>query len=201
MHPRLVVHGQGILRQCRAQFALEGDTPGQPPVHRFSEETIAVSATVLDAIHGDVGTLNQRFRRTARFGVHGDTDACARGELVPIDNERIANTFRDFAHDHLGVAPCANIRQQQCELVAAETGNRVALSEATLQTLRHRLQKPIADRVPVLVVDQLESIEIQKHDRQAPTAATRLRHRQVEAVVQQYAVRQVCEPVVVRAKI
>ena len=55
--------------------------------------------------------------------------------------------------------------------------------------------------MPVLVVDQLESVEIQKHHRKALAVATRLRHRQVKAVVQQYAVRQVCEPVVVRAKI
>ena len=38
--------------------------------------------------------------------------------------------------------------------------------------------------MPVLVVDQLESVEIQKHHRKALAVATRLRHLQVKAVVQ-----------------
>lgn len=58
-----------------------------------------------------IGALNQRFDRGARLRVHGDTDARARVELVPIDNERIANTFRDSTHDDFCVPPCANIRQ------------------------------------------------------------------------------------------
>ena len=56
--------------------------------------------------------------------------------------------------------------RQNRELVAAEAGQRVALTQARLEPARHGDQQLVADQVAEAVVDDLEAIEIEVEHRE-----------------------------------
>ncbi len=78
---------------------------------------------------------------------------------------------------------------------------RVAAAQATLQSIRDGLQQPVAHRMTERIVDDLEAVEIEEHHREPSLVPPRLRDREVQAVFQQRAVRQVRQQVVVRLEI
>ena len=80
------------------------------------------------------------------------------------------------------------------EFVAAETSHRIDAAHHALQALGHRAQQRVADRMAERIVDALEAVEIEEHDRELVAAAERLFH----LVAEQHAVRQIGERVVAR---
>ena len=128
-------------------------------------ELHAVAALVLRRIAGDVGRAHDaRDRRGIRGDFH-DTDAHAHREHAVLPDEavvtdRLTQRLRD-AQRLLERA----VREQHPELVAAETGERIARAHARLQDAGDLPQQLISRRVPAGVVDQLEliEIEIQEH--------------------------------------
>ncbi len=72
----------------------------------------------------------------------------------------------------------------------------VRLADAGAQALGDRAQHLVADRMAQRVVDVLEPVAIEEQHREAPAIAARQRDRTREAIVQQQAVRQVSERVV-----
>jgi len=54
-----------------------------------------------------------------------------------------------------------DLGQQQDELVAAGSGDRVGVAQAGAEPHRHRLEQPVADHVDEPVVDVLEVVEVQ----------------------------------------
>ena len=62
------------------------------------------------------------------------------------------------------------------EFVAAEAGHRVGAAHHALQALGHRAQQRVADRMAERIVDALEAVEIEEHDRElvrrAPSACS-----------------------------
>ena len=57
------------------------------------------------------------------------------------------------------------------------------------------LQQPVAGLVAEAVVDDLEAVQVQEHQRHGPTRALRARHRLAQAVAEQHAVGQAGEAV------
>ena len=80
------------------------------------------------------------------------------------------------------------------EFVAAEPGDRIDAAHDALQALGHRAQQRVADRMAERIVDALEAVEIEEHDRELVAAPERLLH----LVLEQHAVRQIGERVVAR---
>src|SRR6185295_1868171 len=84
-----------------------------------------------------------------------------------------------------------------CELVAANTCQRVARPQYTAQTARHRLQNLIAHSMAKRVVDLLEAIDIEAvHSKSL--ARPQLRQRLRECLAQGTAVRKIGEGVMAR---
>ena len=80
------------------------------------------------------------------------------------------------------------------EFVAAEAGHRIDAAHHALQPLGHRAEQRIADRMAERIVDALEAVEVEEHDRELFAAAERLLH----LVAEQHAVRQIGQRVVAR---
>ena len=83
-----------------------------------------------------------------------------------------------------------DFQHQEEELVTATAAYRVATSHDDLQTLRNLLQYPVAGFMPVRIVDALELIKVDKHNRQAPIVALRLRQAVAQPVFEELQVRQ-----------
>ena len=92
----------------------------------------------------------------------------------------------------------ADAFEQDRELVAAEARHRVGRSRRLHQPLRRRLQQAIAGVVAERVVDVLEVVEVEEHDRHAQLRALRQRQRVLDPVPEQAAVGEQRERVVER---
>jgi hypothetical protein len=57
---------------------------------------------------------------------------------------------------------------QHHELLAPKTTEHIAAAQALTDALAQFLQHPVTDRMPVLIVDPLEVIDIQHDHRQCP---------------------------------
>ena len=64
-----------------------------------------------------------------------------------------------------------DIRAKHHELFAAQTTEHIGAPQPMTNALTHDLQHPIAHRVPVLVIDPFEVVDIEHDHRQLATAA------------------------------
>ena len=100
-------------------------------------------------------------------------------------------------HDRLGQPRRLLVHQQQHEFVAPQAGHGVALAQSLGQARGHRLQQAVAHRVAQRIVDELEIIQVDEHNPDRVGVARRKGDRLVEPVVEQGAVGQERERVMV----
>lgn len=89
-------------------------------------------------------------------GASRDADARARAQLPAVDVERRLERPGepiDEPSDHVAARA---VGHEDRELVAAETGDGVALAHAPVKTLGERAEQLVAVQVPERVVDDLE---------------------------------------------
>ncbi len=113
-----------------------------------------------------------------------------------IDREGNLEALQEAARRSLGPGGIG-VGQDEEELVAAEVGDGVALPDALQQLLGRHFQEAIAGLVPQGIVDLLEAVEIQQHDRQRFLVPPRPRQGLLQTVVEEKAVRQAGQGVVV----
>jgi hypothetical protein len=152
---------------------------------------------VLGAVHRRVGVAQQRLDVAAVLRVEADAGAAGERQVVAVDVHRQADLVDDALHraeDHFlaGV-----VVEDHHELVAAQARHRVALAQHRAQPLGHALQQLVAHAVAEAVVDELEVVQVDEHHRHGARRALR-EHRLAHPVVQQVAVGQAGERVVVR---
>ena len=122
-----------------------------------------VLARALRGVECLVGGLDQVVRGGRHvLGQGGDAEARRHattvGELVR--GEHVA--------DSVGVEPRARFgrfHQEDGELVAAVAADDVDAARVPQENLRHAPKRLVARSVPELVVDRLEGVEIEQHDR------------------------------------
>ena len=88
---------------------------------------------------------------------------------------------------------------QHGELVAAEAGQGVDGAQRPAQPMGHTLEEPVAHLVAEAVVDELEAVEVEEHERHAVVLALGPAQRQLQAVHEQHAVGEPGELVVHRS--
>ena len=109
-----------------------------------------------------------------------------------------AHDLDDALRQCLGARAALGRDLQDRELVAAEPRHRIDLAHAAAQPLRHVMQQLVAGRVAERVVDRLEAVEVDQHQREALAVAALARERVLDAVAQQHAVGEAGERVVMR---
>ena len=165
-HDRLVVDLEVVGGDRAAQVVLEAEAVANAGVHVRVEHFVARLAARLGVIHRGVGVAHHLVRVRVVGRTERDADA-GRGEhFAAADRERRAQRLLDPEGDAVGLAVVAESVQEDRELVAAEAGEHVALSQARLEPPRHRDQQLVADQVTEAVVDDLEAIEIEIEDRE-----------------------------------
>lgn len=108
----------------------------------------------------------------------------------------------DPAADGLGVGQHRGLvraGQEDCELVTADAGGRVVRMQNPPKRAAHLLEDLIPNQVPVLVVDLLEAIEIEKQDRaEADAVGKRIAREGRQRLREALAVPQACQRVALR---
>src|SRR5580765_7226378 len=151
------------------------------------------------AVHGGIGRLDQivailgvlRVNRGAHAERHRD-----RGAVDVIGSGQLR---ADFLLHYRRALLVFDFRQHDDELVPSVTAGRIRLAKAGGQAPRDFLQDLVPFGMPELVVDRLESVHIEEHQRHPPPVmARRARGGLVEAVEQEAAIGQSGERIVIR---
>ena len=153
-----------VLGQRLAQIALERDAIVAIGAHLGPEDLDTVGAAALGAVHGDLGLLVEVEMARRLAVVHGDADRARQHDLLAGDLDRRAQRAthplgqpRELLRALLG-------DEQDRELIAADTRQRVVLAEVTLQAPRDGEQQAVADDEAERDVHALELVDVDEDD-------------------------------------
>ena len=181
------IAGSQILLQ-RAPFA-------QPLVHVGLEEAERAAALGLGAIKRGVGIADQRRGVGAVDREDRDADAEAGAHRVAVDGDVVVDRREQPIGQGLGRGRLFAVGGDHDEFVAAEPGQESA-ADGGLQARRQLAQQLVAGGMAVNVVDLLEPVEVEAHQRERLAVAGRGLDGGVDAGGERGAVRQAGEQVV-----
>ena len=153
---------------------------------------------------------DERFGVFAVDGVDRDPDACAQRNVLIVDGDRLRDGFENALRDSPGVGGMTNSREHQGELVSAdprdfgtqllsfEMPDAIAAANLFAYATGHDLQDLVSGRVAQGVIDVLESIDVDHHDRNQALVDASVREGVHQAGVELAAVGQTCEAIEVR---
>jgi len=127
---------------------------GQPAGGRIGgggvEDDEGAASGVFGAVEGDVGRPQQLVGSRTVGVAGGDADAGTGVDLAALDEDGLGDGVCCFGR---------GIFQQDRELIAAETGQGVGLTQATGETLAAGDQQPPAGSLSALILNGMNSID------------------------------------------
>ena len=135
------------------------------------------AAVLLGHVHGDVGPLQQQGNVVTVLGCHGDAGAGGDGQREAVHFDRTLHLDVELVHNLDGALRIGHVRDDEGELVAAESGHGGAARDGAEEALGDFAQQPVTDGVTECVVDVLEAVDVEQHDRHPAAVAQGLRSR------------------------
>jgi hypothetical protein len=125
---RLIVQLELVALQCTAQTRFQRETLERVGVELLGIELKIVLSLSLRLVHRDVGVLHERRFVAAVLRISGDTHACRDSKLLPEQHQRTSNRCENLMRDGAGVIFLGDLRQQDDELVTAQSRDDVVLA-------------------------------------------------------------------------
>src|SRR5205085_1346911 len=140
----LIVQAELAKRERLAQVCFELEPFDRELLHARVEDRVPRLARRLRTIHGDVGVAQQAIGvgplRSAQREANAGTDE----NLTLANRDRRAQRLANPLGDLGGFGFVFELLEQNRELVAAESGNRIAAADATLEARRDFDQQVVA---------------------------------------------------------
>lgn len=165
--------------------------------HRAFEKAVAVAAGMFGMGHCRIGMRQQLVLATGVFRVQRNANAAAQAQLVVGNQERYRQRLHQMRGQRSGIFRVCDVGHQH-EFVCAQPRQAAMRAPVCVQTLGHHHQQAVAQRMTITVVDHLEAVQVDQHDREALPLALGAFDVLHEMLVQQDAVRQPGEWVVQR---
>ena len=198
VHLRLVAEHQFVVADGAAQACLQHQVLVHDLVQLRRIELGIVLAQGLGVVHGGIGGAHHAVDAVAVEREQADADAGAGHDFAAGHVDRRAHAAAD-ALDQVGHTLGAGlVVDHQHELVAADARDRVVFAHVRFQAAGNFLQHHVAGFVAEVVVDVLEVVEVEKGQRTQHPIFQRMVDRLLQLVLQQGAVGQAGERVVVR---
>ena len=198
---RLVIQDEFVLLQRMAQIAFQFQTLQRTGVHVGLIELEVVLAAFLGVVHRRVGVLHQLAEFIAVLRTQGDADTGGDEELAALKHERPhqagENLLGDMNRPVQRQFAIGAMLQQQGEFVAAHARHGVVVIDAGQQARGHVLEHAVAGGVAEGVVDRFETVEVEEHQHHPRLLPFGRLQRGVQTILEQRAVRQVGEGVVI----
>ena len=166
--------------------------------HAGFEKAEGAPAVFLGPIERYVGVAQKLLGGLAIDWRERDADAGSDLDQLTIDIVRLAQERHDAFGQGARLMRSGEPDLQDREFVAAKAGGHVAVAQAFAETLRRRLQKLVAGRVPQAVVDVLEVIEIEIKNGKRVILPAHAQKRVLQVIVKQHPVWQTGQRVVMR---
>lgn len=120
----------------------------------------------LRGVHRGIGPLDEPAGGVPVVREDAEAEARRRSEPVLVPAERGADRRVQLGDHRVGLAPSAEIRQDEGELVARPPRDGVDAAQACREAACHLDEQGVAREMPEPVVDRLEAVEIDEHDGQ-----------------------------------
>ncbi len=170
------------------QGARQGRFDRQPlaPMHIHVRREIleTVLAGFLCAIHGYVAVSQQGLQIDAIVRAGTDADAGRDQEFLLVDDQRPRCGFEDFVRHSAHCIDAGGILHQDDEFVPAQPRQHIAVAQAGAQPGGDLLQQLVAGFVADNVVDVLEAVEVDQHQRGIHSLALAGRDRMLEGALE-----------------
>ena len=152
-------------------------------------------------VHRRVGVFHQLAELVAILRAQGDADTGRDKELAALQHKRLHQAGEDLFSDADGAVEChlagRTGLQQQGEFIAAHARHGVVVVHASKQANGHVFEHAIARGVAQRVIDRLEPVKVEEHQHHPRLIAFSLLQRGVQTVLEQRAVWQVGQGVVI----
>ena len=187
-----------IVFERPPQILLESASRLQRGVH-FGLEAVVYPATFrFCVVERDIRRLQQVIGsgRIVREQRSADADPAAKD--FSAEFEGLMEELQQALAERRGAFGRGGSRLDDREFVPAETGNGVLGANRRQQPLRDGSQKLVAGGMPERVVDFLETVEIEAEHRDRSAACLGLGHRLAQTVLEQHAIRNSRQGIVMR---
>ncbi len=165
---RLVVNRELVVVDGPAQLRLEAEALPGLVVELLPVEGITVPPPLLDMIHGQIGLAQQFVMVRIVVGENGDPDTRRHMDRKVAKLERGGEFVDDPLRNRCRPLSVPGRMDDDGKLVATEPGDDVVLPEHAMDPLGEGLDQGIAGGMTEGVVDGLETIDVEEHDRVAP---------------------------------
>ena len=135
-------------------------------VHLGIKELVGVLAGFFGAVHGGIGIFQQRGGVYAVVGVHADTDTAADKDFVLLYPHGAGQRGQHFFGHAAQCFVAVKIADQQRELIAAQPRYQAKTLCRLGEPRGNFVQHFIASLVAKRVINQLEAVQVDKHQRQ-----------------------------------
>jgi len=198
---RLVEQDELLLLQGMAQVAFQFQALQGAGVHVRLIELEVVFAALLGVVHGSVGVFHQLAEFVAVLRAQGNTNTGGHKKLAAFEHERFYQAGEDLL-GHVdspvqGLLAGGARLQEEGELVTAHARHGIVVTDAGQQADGHVLEHAVASGVAQGVVDRLETVKVEEHQHHPRLVTLCLLQRGVQAVLEQGAVGQVGQGVVI----
>ena len=164
-------------------------------VELSGEKLEIVAADLLGPVHGHVGILDQNVRVNAVNRRDGDADAAGDKELNVFVIKGLAHGLEQPVRYQGDSVERINIRQKNQEFVTTLPGQRIPQAQQHLEPVGEFDQQLIASGMAKAVVDVLEVVQIEKHQRHLVALAVHVVQGHLQPVIEEDAVGQAGEGV------
>ncbi len=194
---RLVDQTELSLDDPAAQSSLEMPLQLGDPAGLGIVETVALAARRLGPVLREIGVAQEVLRCGAVLRKQRDADAGPRQHLASSDLKGRTQHVNQALRQRLGLVAGADPGQNDHEFITPEPGEGVGGARDRAQPCRSSLEQPVAGGVPERVVDLLEVVQVQEHDRDVRAVPPRRIERVIEPVPEQDPVGKAGQQVVV----
>jgi hypothetical protein len=167
-------------------------------VHLLREEPMTIPTFGLRPVHGGVRVLQEVGAGLPVVGVGRDADARRDEHLSRAEEEGLGQRVEDLAGNRTGSAVATAVLCHDDELVSSLSDQGVGVGDEPAQPLRDQHEELVTRVVAEGVVDGLEVVEVEEQGREAGASTRRPRERLLHPLVQEGAVAEARERVVVR---
>jgi hypothetical protein len=135
---------------------------------------MAVATVALCLVHGDIGVPEQIFVIGSVGRMDCSADAGGDGDSFPPENNWLAKECTNFNRYASRGLVIREVRLQDSELIAAETGDDVSVLLYGQEPCSDRSEELVSDRVTHNVIDGLEAVQVDhmKRETAVPPART-----------------------------
>ncbi|MNO99281.1 hypothetical protein D3C76_910470 [compost metagenome] len=159
----------------------------------FGVQRVTGTPTSLGLEQRRVGIAQQLLGAQGIAGEQADTNTCADEQALLIELEGLLHRINDILRQCCSLADLRALLGEYGKLVATQASQGHAATEQRLETLAHHFEQLITDIVPKAVVDALEMVQVQQQQGTTALVGLGRGQRLFGAVVEQQAVRQVGE--------